>query len=241
MMNYSRTTKKPSYKRFYRTLTVGLIAGLLIGGLIGSIATWKIFYTPKVQEVEENILIAEPDQEPAAPLYGTRDGRTFSDGPEMSLDWSSGDLNFIPLEVDLDTETQEFIFYLSYGYYIDFPFVMGLIQHESRFDPGVISKTNDYGLMQINTCNHNWLTKDLGVSDFLDPAENVRSGLYILRNLFEKYDDPAKVLMAYNMGEGGAKKLWDQGIYQTAYSNEVLAKAQVFENYINERMEQKND
>jgi hypothetical protein len=28
--------------------------------------------------------------------------------------------------------------------------------------------------------------------------------------------------MAYNMGENGAGKLWDMGIYQTEYSQDVL-------------------
>lgn len=239
MMTYSQSTRKPNLKRFYRTLIVGLIVGLLFGAVIGSVAMNNIFYTKKVQVPEENI-DSVTETEPA-PMYGTRDGRTFSGGSEMSLDWSSGDLNFIPLEVDLDVDTQEFIYYLSYGYYIDFPFVMALIQHESRFDSEVISKTNDYGLMQINTCNHEWLTETLGISDFLNPTENVRAGLYILRNLFEKYDDPAKVLMAYNMGESGAKRLWDKGIYETSYSNEVLAKAQQYENFINERMVSEDD
>ena len=28
--------------------------------------------------------------------------------------------------------------------------------------------------------------------------------------------------MAYNMGESGASKLWDQGIYQSKYSQRVI-------------------
>lgn len=34
------------------------------------------------------------------------------------------------------------------------------------------------------------------------------------------------VLMVYNMGESGAKKLWAKDIYSSAYSREVIARAQ---------------
>lgn len=76
--------------------------------------------------------------------------------------------------------------------------------------------------MQINQKNHEWLSNAVGVTDFLDPYQNIQAGIYILGTLFEKYDDPHKVLMAYNMGESGASKLWDQGIYQSKYSQRVI-------------------
>ena len=144
---------------------------------------------------------------------------------ETLTEWTSGaEADFVPLDVPMDEETQEFIYYLSYGYNIDFPFVMALIETESGFDPNAVSATNDCGLMQINKINHGYLTKAVGVTDFLDPHQNVCAGTFMLKNLFEKYDDPAKVLMAYNMGEGGASRLWKQGIYSTDYSNKVLRK-----------------
>ena len=99
---------------------------------------------------------------------------------------------------------------------------MAMIQHESNFDPSAISRTDDYGLMQINIRNHEWLTDMLGLTDFLDPYENMRCGCFILRNLFEKYQDTDMVLMAYNMGEHGAARLWEEGIYETNYTHSVL-------------------
>ena len=224
-MNYSK--KKTRTK----AIIISWIVCLLIGALLGYVLT-ALFHDCGHPSSSE-----ETEAESQA-MYGTRDGRVFTNGCEMSMDWSSGDLNFIPLDVPLNAETQEFIYYLSYGYYIDFPFVMGLIQQESSFKPNCISKTNDYGLMQINTCNHEWLSEQLGITDFLDPTQNIRSGLYILRNLFEKYDDPVKVLMCYNMGEKGAKRLWDKGIYETDDTLAVMANAEVFQNYIDERMVQ---
>jgi len=213
-MNYSK--KKPN--KGLRWLIASWIFFFVIGATVGAVTVNIIKKPPSISESTD-----------PQPMYGTRDGRVFTDGGEMSMDWGGDELEFKPLDVPLDEGTQEFIFYLSYGYYIDFPFVMGLIKNESTFRTDIISKTKDYGLMQINICNHKKLEERLGIDDFLDPTQNIRAGLYILRTLFEKYDDPAKVLMAYNMGESGAKVLWDKGIYETSYTRKVLTYANQFE------------
>ncbi len=133
---------------------------------------------------------------------------------------------YTPLDVPLDYELQEYIFNLSTSYGIDFNLVMALIKTESSFQTNVKSKTNDYGLMQINECNHDWLSEKLGIKNFNNPYDNVRAGLYILRGLFDRYgDDTHKVLMAYNMGESGARKLWDKGVTETNYSIKIINQA----------------
>lgn len=147
---------------------------------------------------------------------------------EIIIDWNAGDLDFTPLNVALDEELQEFIYYLAAGYNIDFTFVMALIKQESDYVIDVISDTNDYGLMQINVCNHEWLAELLGITDYLDPYQNIRAGMFILRKLFEQYDDVSLVLMVYNMGEDGASILWEQGVYETNYSTSILAIQQSF-------------
>ena len=94
--------------------------------------------------------------------------------------------------------------------------------NDTEFDASVISITNDYGLMQINEINHEWLTETIGVTDYLDPYQNMRAGCYILRKLFERYQDTELVLMCYNIGEKGASRLWEEGIYETNYTQSVL-------------------
>ncbi len=93
---------------------------------------------------------------------------------------------------------------------------------ESNFTASAVSPTNDYGLMQINQVNHDELTQILGVTDFLDPYQNIRAGCFTLRKLFEKYQDPNLVLMAYNLGETGAANLWKQGVYSTSYTDKII-------------------
>lgn len=195
-MNYSKSIKKRSIAN--RIIISWLIVAVffsLVGFIIGSITSKH----------------SEPDKTETT-IYGqTIDGRVFE-----------GDLNFIPLDVPLDKGLQEFIFYLSAGYNMDFTFVMAVIQQESQYKANAVSKSNDYGLMQINEVNHPYITETLGITDFLDPYENVRAGMFILRKLFEKYETPEKVLMAYNMGETGAGILCEQGIFETNYSKSVL-------------------
>ena len=142
-----------------------------------------------------------------------------------------------PIRIDcrLDDETQQMILEKCEEYGIDFAFTMAVIFKESSFRPDADSGSS-VGLMQINRINHDWLSKELGITNFFDPEQNVTAGLHMLRNLFEKYDDPHTVLMAYNMGEYGAKKQWDKGIFTSAYSEGVLQVADKYNQEIMERM-----
>ena len=79
-----------------------------------------------------------------------------------------------------------------------------------------------YGLMQIHSINLPWLQEQIGVTNLSDPAQNIEAGAYILGGYLERYS-LTDSLMAYNLGEGGAKAQWEQGIHETAYTRKVLA------------------
>lgn len=209
-MNYLRNIRKKSLgKRIMISWVVVAIIFSLVGFGIGAICSRNDSPEQSEPETQKEVLI-----------FGQPDGIIFEG--EMPGEWVNGEQKFVPLNVPMDEDLQEFIFYLSQAYEMDFTFVMALIQRESGYKPDVISKTNDYGLMQINEINHPYITETLGITNFLDPYENVRAGMFILRKLFEKYETPEKVLMAYNMGETGAGILWKQGIFETNYSKSVL-------------------
>jgi uncharacterized protein YneF (UPF0154 family) len=211
-MNYS---KNLSRELIAKRVVLLCIAFLLIGFGVGY--TLKTHISLKSELKVDNPISEQETVEFV--VYGAYDDR--SSIREVNVDWNT-DLGFIPLDVSMDVEHQQFVFYICDAYNIDFSLVMALIKHESDFKQDVISKTNDYGYMQINVKNHEWLTETLGVSEFLDPYENIRSGMFILRKLFEKYNDSVMVLMAYNMGEPSAKKLWGQNIFDTNYTETVL-------------------
>ena len=106
-------------------------------------------------------------------------------------------------------------------YSVPYALALAIAEVESRFDPDAKSTTDDYGLMQINATNHDWL-RSLGM-DPLTPEGNIESGVYIISRHLQTYGDPHLALMAYNNGPAGARKLWEEGIHETAYSIKVMA------------------
>lgn len=124
----------------------------------------------------------------------------------------------IPLSEDL----QAFTFNLCEEYGVDYEMVLAIMDKESDYTASAISKSSDYGIMQINKINHKWLTEELEVTDFLDPEQNIRCGIYMLADLMKKYDDPHRVLMAYNMGERGAREYVAKGNTSSAYSRYIM-------------------
>lgn len=122
--------------------------------------------------------------------------------------------------VPLDEALQRHAYNLCVDYEIEeyYPLVLAVMWRESEFVPTIISRTNDYGLMQINKINHKWLSDKLEITDFLDEEQNIHAGVFMLSLYLHKYEDIDKALMAYNMGENGAKKRWDAGTYTTNYT-----------------------
>jgi soluble lytic murein transglycosylase-like protein len=135
--------------------------------------------------------------------------------------WQSH-LQFTPLDIPLDPAVQEFTYYLADEYGVDFYLVLAMIKAESGYNSGLISRTNDYGLMQINKINHGWIADNLKLTDMLDPYQNIRAGVYILADLIGKYGTVECALMAYNLGESGANALWRGGVYETRYVRVVM-------------------
>lgn len=130
------------------------------------------------------------------------------------------DFEDIPLSNDLIEETLE-----NCAIY-DVPpeLAFSVMEVESNFQTDAVNPSGCYGLMQISDICLDWLSEELGVTDLLDPKENIQAGVYILGTYLEKYDSTSKALMAYNLGPSGASTLWKRGIYSTSYTDKVLDK-----------------
>lgn len=128
----------------------------------------------------------------------------------------------IPLSKELQLYT--YTRCVDYGIPEHYELVLAMMWQESNYTPDIVSATDDYGIMQINACNHEWLSDLLGTTNFLDAYQNIDAGTYIISKMILKYDDEHKALMAYNMGENGAVLNWDAGIYTSSYSREIIAK-----------------
>ncbi len=198
----------------------------LILFLLGFIATIQVGLAFRT----EHLIRLVQDFEPVVINTVIKDAHDVIETPESEPE-------VVPTRINcpLDDVTQQMILDKCAEYNIDFAFTMGVIFTESSFRPNADSGSS-VGLMQINRINHGWLSERLGITDFFDPEQNVTAGLYMLRDLFEKYEDPAMVLMAYNMGEAGAKRLWNKGIYSTDYVEKVFQQADKYNQEIEERM-----
>jgi len=137
-------------------------------------------------------------------------------------------------DIPLDKDIQKYLYDKCKEYNVPYDLALGVIKVESNFNPSLIHKNSngsrDYGLFQINTINHQWLSEELGITDFLNPYQNIDAGVYMLSQLLKKYDDEHIVLMSYNMGERAAKNLVDRGIYSSRYSRKVIETKEEFKN-----------
>lgn len=202
-----------------------LVANCMCIALIGT-ATWFISASvAESNEVAQQLQAVNEEKEvlqrEVNRLELVVDNGVFFQGND---EWQAEDVPYydIPLSQELQLYTYTKCEDLGIGNYYEL--VLAMMWQESDFKPDTISKTKDYGLMQINICNHEWLSEELGITDFLDPYQSIDAGTHIIASLLLKYQDPHKALMAYNYGEAGAKKNWEQGYYTSSYSRAIAEK-----------------
>lgn len=133
----------------------------------------------------------------------------------------------IPLSNGWQCWTQD----LCRRYGIDYALMLGLMETESSFRLDADSGWA-YGLCQIGYINADWLAEQ-GI-DIYTTSGNVEAACVILSDYLERYTTE-QALMAYNQGEYGASEDWDAGIYQSKYSEAVMAAAEKWRNVINDR------
>ena len=134
------------------------------------------------------------------------------------------------MNIPLDQDIQIYAFNKCIQYGIDYNVFLGLMRQESGFNPKAISKSSDYGLCQINACNHNWMKEIYGNDwDWSNPYDTIDAAFTILEGAKPNYNNYHHLLMAYNAGVGGAKrKYFDKGIYSTNYSRSVMEYAKEY-------------
>lgn len=132
-------------------------------------------------------------------------------------------------EIPLSEEVQDYVFTTSDFYGVPSDLIFAIIQCESGYQADVISSTHDYGLMQINVINLERLQRELGITDILDPYQNILCGIHLLAEHYFNSDEDIQIaLLKYNCGVSGAKSLMDKGIYSTYYTEKILAAYEQF-------------
>ena len=135
-------------------------------------------------------------------------------------------------DIPMDEKLQEHIIKICDSYYIEPSIVFAMIERESRFKADVVGDNGrSYGLMQIQPRWHKERMAKLGVTDLLDPYQNVLVGIDYLAELFSMNEDVEWVLMAYNGGMSYANRLTGNGTV-SAYAAGVLDAAREMRNEV---------
>lgn len=230
--SHSAAAKRCRQRKLLRRRITYLIASASI--IAGSIYAFNQYHEKSVQALKcdiENLNqrvteLTTKNQELSAELQQSNDKlRLFVDSTEVCA--AEPAYYDIPLSKDLQLYTYNRC--IEYGIPEHYELVLAIMWQESNYTADLISKTDDYGIMQINSCNHDWLVDLLGPTDFLNANDNINAGVYLISKLLIKYDDVHKALMSYNMGEYGASLNWNAGIYTSAYSCGVVAKREAIE------------
>ena len=114
---------------------------------------------------------------------------------------------------------QKEIFEYSSQYEIDPYLVAAVINIESGFRPGVISRKGAVGLMQIMPSTGRWISEELDLENFSveqleDPELNIQMGTYYLSHLNDKFQgNMVQILAAYNGGLGNVQKWIDEELW----------------------------
>lgn len=87
-------------------------------------------------------------------------------------------------EIPLDFDLQCHLIAVCEEYGVPQNVALGVIQAESSFT-ATAANGSCYGYMQINSINSEWLSEKIGVTDLADPYQNIRSGVFILRPVWE--------------------------------------------------------
>lgn len=220
--------------RFYRIgdillyiLSILLAASMLVAVLLDICETVKSNRTESEETAQVDGDKSTPTNKPQFHIITAIDPMTeaLPEGETTTIEPIKPIQKLVYYDVPLDKDLQKHIITVSESYNIEPSIIFAMIERESRFKPNVIGDNGrSYGLMQIQQRWHQDRMKRLGVTDLLDPYQNVLVGIDYLAELFSMNEDVEWVLMAYNGGLAYANKLTGSGKV-SAYATGVLEAA----------------
>lgn len=136
-------------------------------------------------------------------------------------------INVADIDPEIPEEIQRAAEFYGSEYNICPELLESMAWQESRYQPNVKSKDGScIGLMQIKASCHKSRMERLGVSkeELTEVYPNMKVAADYLHELFEQYEDPAVVLMAYNGDQrylSGKVSYYAQSILDRSYELEI--------------------
>lgn len=204
----------------------------------------QVVYTVQLdgeKEIAKTIISETTTKEPVEKIVevGTK-VTTVSRGNtvRISADALKVDSGFVKYDIKLSEDLQKYAYNMCKKYGVPYVVFLGLMRTESNFRANAKSSTSDYGICQINISNFAYLKKKLGITDLLDPYQNIQAGAYWLSRYYKSWQDEASgeelalhALNSYNWGEGAYRKYLKKGnnAYSWHYGKTVLKYANTIE------------
>ena len=127
----------------------------------------------------------------------------------------------VPLSYDL----QDIMRTACEEYGCPYSLALAVAEVESHFDMDAVGSAGEVGIMQLNPGPENtyWVNLEAETNqDPMTPAGNIVCGVYLLGTYLVHYGDTEKAVMAYNMGNAGAERAWENGVISTEHSEKVM-------------------
>lgn len=171
-------------------------SGYFLGKAYGIEYTSELYKEYIEQHIQDMGPVDDGNQEPETPIE--------EDEPET--------IEKKYYDVPLDNELQDFIFAECETDDIDPAIILAMIERESRYTADAAGDSGrSLGLMQIQPRWHADRMARLGVTDLLDPYQNVLVGIDLMKELMGHDKGIEWALMAYNGGPGYANRVSGEG------------------------------
>ncbi len=133
-------------------------------------------------------LLTKPVTKVNANIYAAQANATQNDGSE---------------KITTKEQIKGLISRVSKKHGVDEKLVNALVKQESGFNPNAKSRVGAMGLMQLMPAT----AKGLGVTNAMDPEQNVEGGVKYLKSMLNRYNgNVILALAAYNAGPGAVDK-----------------------------------
>ena len=204
--------------------------GILRWLLIGSLLIQSGFTVTPIEVDELDLVTQEVEQEELDWLIQAINNHQLNDlivqntiPVTEEVEELKDEDGFVYYDIPLELDIQRHIFDECQLHEVPYELAMAVMYVETggTYKTDLRSKTNDSGLFQVNDVHKKWL-RESGITDLYNPYQNSSAGIWILKDALSKGDNIHTSLMVYNMGHGGARKLWKKGIYSSKYSRKVV-------------------